>query len=87
MYRPWIDLSPAEAVAQLRQGARVVYDRGGGDVTWLTPDELAELESAPPPDLHPSKDGLARLEGWRTAEGQVLIVAVGEVSWGHPIRG
>jgi hypothetical protein len=56
-------------------------------VTWLTPAELHDLQSAPPPDVHPSKHGLARLEGWRSEEGNVLIVAVCEVSWGDVIRG
>ena len=91
-YLPWIEqLTPADAVAELRQGANVLYDGcgcgGHCPVKWLTLDELEELKSAAPPDLHRSKDGLARLEGWRSEEGNVLVVAVCEVSWGDVIPG
>lgn len=92
VYLPWTDrLSPAAAVAELRRGARVAYDQCGCggycDVKWLTPDELDELRSAPLPDLHPAKHGIARLEGWRSPAGEVLIAAVGDVSWGGVVGG
>jgi hypothetical protein len=92
VYLPYVEnLAPEEAVRWLARGALVVYDacgcQGAGcqSIMWLSPDQLAALRSAPPPRLRPSKNGIATLGGWRSSNGDLLIVAVSEVTWGEAI--
>ena len=86
------DVEPARVSVLAGLGAAVVYDACGcGGVEckldWLTERESLALAAEPPPRLHPTKDGLARLAEYRADGGQVLIDVTGEVSWGSRIQG
>ena len=86
------ELTPSDAQALVLNGAVLVYDECGCGGTecqldWVSSEDGQRLAASGPPVLRPSKNGRADLEHWRSADGQDLVVAAAEVTWGSRIVG
>jgi hypothetical protein len=86
------ELLPGEAQKLASEGAYVVFDACGcgGDqceLDWVSAEDVCRMAAAGPPRLHPSHNGRADLEHWRSDDGKDLIVAAVEVSWADRIPG
>jgi hypothetical protein len=84
------ELTPTAAQELAKNGASVVYDPCGCGGTecrldWLSAIEVADLSVGDPPVLHPTKNGRADLEHWRSTDNHDLVVTAVEVSWGSRI--
>lgn len=86
------ELAPDEARKIASDGARVVFDACGcgGDqceLDWVGYEDVRRMAAAGPPRVHPSHNGRADLEHWRSDEGTDLVVAAVQVSWADRIHG
>ncbi|TKV60677.1 hypothetical protein FDO65_03010 [Nakamurella flava] len=84
------DLIPDAAVDLVAGGASVAWDscgcRGYCGIEWFDADDTAVLVRSGPPVFVPASrkvpHAAGRLSAWHTDDGQVLVLASGEVRWG-----